>query len=109
MNITGLVLSSTQIRVSWGEVPSEDRNGVITHYEVHYTPLDMFEGGIANGSIITGNISVMLEELEENVTYSVRVRAHNSAGTGPFSDALILVTFEDGKYLRPLCLIFIVL
>jgi hypothetical protein len=94
-NVTAIVLSSTQIIVSWDEVPTGERNGDITYYEVLYNPLDSFEGGIANGSVTTVNSSLLLEGLEEYVTYSIIVRAHNSAGAGPFSEALLADTLED--------------
>ena len=90
------MLSSTQIIVSWDEVPTGERNGDITYYEVLYNPLDSFEGGIANGSVTTVNSSLLLEGLEEYVTYSIIVRAHNSAGAGPFGEALLADTLEDG-------------
>ena len=95
-NVTAIVLSSTQIIVSWDEVPTGERNGGITYYEVLYNPLDSFEGGIANGSVATVNRSLLLEGLEEYVTYSITVRAHNIAGAGLFSDALLADTLEDG-------------
>ena len=91
------MLSSTQITVSWDEVPTGERNGDITHYEVLYNPPDSFEGGIANGTVTTVNRSILLEELEEYVSYSISVRAHNSAGAGPFSETLLVTTQEDGK------------
>ena len=96
VNVTAVALSSTQISVWWIEIPFGERNGDIIHYEVQYLPLDMFEGGIANGTYTTVTASVVLEGLEEYVTYSISVRAHNRAGAGPFSDPLILETLEDG-------------
>ena len=78
-------------------MPFGVRNGDITHYEVLYNSLDSFEGGIANGSVTTVNRSLLLEELEEYVTYNISVRAHNSEGTGPFSDPVLEETPEDGK------------
>jgi len=40
---------------------------------------------------------VELEGLEENVQYSIRVRAYTSEGSGPFSLAVMNRTLEDGK------------
>ena len=95
-NVTATALSSTQILVSWDEVPFGERNGDITHYEVMYNPLDSFEGGIENGSVTTVNRSILLEELEEYVTYNISVRAQNSVGVGPFSVPILVTTPENG-------------
>ena len=86
------------IAVLWSEVPREDRNGLITHYEVQFLPLYPFEGGSSNDSILTQNLSIVLSGLEEFIEYNISVRAHNSAGPGPYSDGIAVRTFEDRKF-----------
>ena len=88
------------IAVLWSEVPSEDRNGLITHYEVQFLPLYPFEGGSSNGSNFTQDLSIVLSGLEEFVEYDISVRAHNSAGPGPYSDSITVRTFEDRKLIN---------
>ena len=39
---------------------------------------------------------VMLEDLQEFVEYSVRVRASNEDGYGPFSSPVVATTYQDG-------------
>ena len=41
---------------------------------------------------------VELEELEEYIEYSVRVRAYTSVGPGPFSVAMVSRTLEDCEW-----------
>ena len=40
---------------------------------------------------------VYLTGLEENVEYSIRVRAYTSVGAGPYSDLVNVTTNEDCK------------
>ena len=95
-NVTAVVISSTAITVQWSEVASHARNGDITHYEVPFFPLMEFDGGIYNGSVPTIDMSIVLADLQEYVTYNISVRAFNGAGAGPYSDSIIVTTFQDG-------------
>ena len=91
-------LSSTEIQVSWSEVPSIDQNGVITMYEVFYD-------GTFNGSVFTVGVSVNITGLEEFVVYNISVRAYTSVGSGPFIDnAVLVMTGGEGK-VYALCLL----
>ena len=73
-------ISSTEIMVSWDEVPPIHRNGIITMYEVHYEPVEMFDGVLTNLSMLTNgpNMSIVLDGLAENVIYRISVRAFTS-------------------------------
>lgn len=93
------MISSTEVYVSWYEVPEIDQNGVINLYEVLYLPLETF------GDVIQANTmnssrrqsSVTLSGLQEFVDYNISVRAYTRAGPGPYSDGVIITTLEDGK------------
>ena len=94
------VLSSTQIAVSWDEVPAIDQNGVITMYEVQFEPLQTFNGTISTNSVNITNTSMMstvLMDLEEFVNYSISVRAYTSIGPGPYSIGIVERTDTDGE------------
>lgn len=104
-DVRSTVLLSTEIRVSWEDVPPIDQNGVITTYEVQYEPLMTFDGQISTARINTTNSSIVLMNLEEYVEYNITVRAFTSVGAGPFSDPVVNRTFENGKCF--LILIFI--
>ena len=97
-NIQTEVLSSTEIRVSWTEVPERDRNGIITMYEVLYEPLMTF-GELTPATVTTTNLTIIVGGLEEYVEYNISVRAYTSVGPSPYSEEVTNRTFEDGELL----------
>ena len=105
MNVTAIALSTVAIEVSWEEIPEIDRNSDITQYEVHFSQSTLGEMAM-NGSVFTAPsvLTVTLEELEEFVEYSIRVRGITSVGAGPFSVAVVNTTFEDCKLVNNIIL-----
>ena len=98
--MTATVLSSTEIEVSWEEVPAISRNGIIIMYEIQYKPLETIDGQISTDTVNITNISILstdLTGLEEFVQYNISVRAYTSVGPGPYSDPVTVRTLEDGK------------
>ena len=85
--------------MTWSEVPTIDRNGIITQYEVMYEPLETFGRLLVTRTNITDNstLEVLLENLQEYVQYNIRVRAYTETGEGPYSSAIIIKTSEAGK------------
>ena len=69
-------------------------------YEVMYQPLETFNGNISTQTInVSGTeMSVFQIELQEFVNYTISVRAYTSVGAGPYSDEMIVLTLQDGKY-----------
>ena len=102
--MTATAVSSTEIEVSWEEVPAIDENGVITMYEVQFVPLETFEGQI---SANTSQLNTTLTGLQEYVEYNISVRAYTSVGPGPYSDLVVNRTLEDGKVLNLACNLYI--
>ena len=98
-NVEPTTISSTEILVSWDEVPAIDQNGIIILYEVQYEPLMTFGGQLMTMAVNTSNTSIVLGELQEYVEYNITVRAFTSVGPGPFSPGVNNRTFEDGKYI----------
>ena len=98
-NVVPTTISSTEILVSWDEVPEIDQNGVIILYDVQYEPLMTFGGELMTMTMNTSNTSIVLGGLQEYVEYNVSVRAYTSVGPGPFSPGVDNQTFEDGKYI----------
>ena len=96
-NVIATANSSTTIVVMWHEVPPIDQNGIITMYEVIYTPKEDFGGAIGTRTTNVTELSVLLMDLEENVNYSISVQAYNSIGPGPKSDPMSILTNEDGR------------
>ena len=97
-NVSVVVISSTDIEVSWEELQLIDENGEIIFYEVEFVPLMLFDGQIAANTTRTSLLNITLTALEEYVEYRVRVRAHTIAGAGPYSDPIIRRTLQAGSY-----------
>ena len=97
-NVMLMVISSTEIQVSWTEVPEIERNGIITMYEVMYDPLMTFDV-LTPATVDTTNLTIIVDGLEEYVEYNISVRAYTSVGPGPYSEEVTNRTFEDGELL----------
>ena len=85
--------------MNWEEVPAIDQNGVITQYEVEYTQ-STFTSVTMTQTVTVASTMAVLTGLEEFVEYSIRVRAYTSVGPGPYSDAVVETTDEDGRVLQ---------
>ncbi|XP_043103787.1 integrin beta-4 isoform X2 [Puntigrus tetrazona] len=85
------VISPTVTQVSWAE-PAET-NGVITSYEVIYTPIDEGKKPIGpTKKVMIDNPKkrmLLIENLQPSQTYCYKVRARNKVGWGPYRDATI--------------------
>ena len=97
INVAAVSISSTQVKVAWGDVPPTDQNGIIIMYEVEYIPLEDFDGTIGKNTTNVSALSVILMRLQEYVNYTISVRAFTRVGAGPYSDPVIILTNEDGK------------
>ena len=99
-NVSAVTVSSTEILVTWDIVPPIDQNGIITMYEVLYVPLETFGGAVGPLTVnVSGSeMSVVLTDLEEFLTYTISVRAYTNVADGPYSQAIAALTFEDGTF-----------
>ena len=97
-NITGIVLSPTEILVTWDMVPLNDQNGIITLYEVLYQPLETFNETIKaiTREVFGTEMSITLTDVQEFVNYTISVRAYTIVGVGPYSEEVMVTTLEDG-------------
>ena len=80
-------VQSTNVSLSWREVPCDQQNGPITSYVVRYyatcgpdRDVQQTKSVVTTGSIIDG--------LTPNTEYAFQVAAVNTNGTGPFSEAI---------------------
>ena len=94
--VEAMALSSTEIEVSWEEVPAIHENGIIIVYEVQYVPLQTFGDQISTNTTNTTYLNTTLTGLQEYVEYNISVRAYTSVGPGPYSDPVTERTLEDG-------------
>ena len=94
-NVTVTATFPTEIHVSWGSVPQN-----ITRYEVCYQPEETFNGAIQALVVnVSGSeLTTILMNLEEYVNYSISVRAYTSERVGLYSEEVIAVTNEGGKF-----------
>ncbi|XP_068751750.1 protein sidekick-1-like [Montipora capricornis] len=80
VNVRTRSWSLSSVRVSWDEVPVDDRNGYITGYIVE---LRNGSGLIRNRTVDgENNRTAVLDGLEMFVTYNISVRAKTKAGPG---------------------------
>ncbi len=97
-DVAVIVTSPTSINVTWNEVDPIDQNGVITMYEVLYTPLQNFEGQLSANTTNVSEQSVLLNYLQEYVNYTITVRAYTQEGPGLSSSEMTVLTFEAGTF-----------
>eukprot|EP00055_Hartaetosiga_balthica_P016892 m.109555 g.109555 ORF g.109555 m.109555 type:complete len:1674 (-) comp9202_c0_seq1:1310-6331(-) len=91
-NIMITDVTSSSISLSVGLLSDLDSNGVITGYSVEYEVM----GDIASQRRpLFASSQFTLNDLHPAFTYLIRIAARNSAGNGPFSEALAVVTSED--------------
>ena len=98
-----VALSSTAISVSWDELPAIHSDTAITRYEIMCLSLDFTE----DLDVPTWLISVAplttsheIRPLKKFTGHSIRVRAVNSIGGGPFSGPVEVWTLEDGMGMK---------
>ena len=88
------------IIVSWMMLDCQDRRGIITMYEVHYTSSDFDENVDLTVNTTNGDeMSLIVSELEEFTNYTIEVRAYTAVGPGPYSDPMDVQTLPDRKYI----------
>ena len=94
-----LVISPTEIEISWNEINPIDQNGIIIVYEVDYQPAQMFNGSRIGYVVYSTITTIILSDLHESVQYNITVRAYTSIGAGPFSSHVLSVTEEARKFI----------
>ena len=79
-------MTSSSITVQWGPVDCIHRNGDITGYSVQYGRETVSVSGDSSGGMY------VISGLMPSTTYSIRVAAQTSFGTGPYSAAVYELT-----------------
>ena len=84
MLLVPVIINSTAISLSWGEVNCTERNGAITGYSVQYSIV----GGMQSTTVnVTGDVTItVIDGLITCTQYSIKVAAINSNGVGPYSN-----------------------
>ena len=91
--------SHSVVLVEWEPIPQAERNGIIIRYEVWFqdqphTP--QVREALAESLTLTG--------LNESEVYTIMVRGVTSAGDGPYSSPVSVMTQEFSKCACVLCM-----
>uniref|UniRef100_A0A7M4FX32 Contactin 1 n=1 Tax=Crocodylus porosus TaxID=8502 RepID=A0A7M4FX32_CROPO len=96
-DVNVLVLSSSEISVSWHHITDESVEG----YQIRYRAAHDKEAAAQRVQVSNQEYSTKLEGLRPNTWYHVDVSAYNSAGYGPPSRAVDIVTYKAPPSQRP--------
>ena len=89
--------TSRNISVSWDVIDCTERNGIITGYTVEFQE----QGGARlPGEVV--NQTFTASGLTPRTNYVFRVAGVNSNGTGPFTNAVVIFTNNEGMYVHQL-------
>ena len=87
MLLVPVIINSTAISLSWGEVHCTERNGAITGYSLQYNIVGEMQS--ATTVNVTGDVtSTVIGGLNEFMTYTVSIAAINTNGIGQFNEML---------------------
>ena len=108
LNVNVTVETSRNITLSWDRPSLEEQNGILTIYHVIIMETQILY--LDDGTVITPmgenfnrtyNVSEgriqLVDMLHPSYNYTVRIAAATSAGIGPFSDPITVMTLEDGE------------
>lgn len=90
--VEAVVGSSTEIHVSWEQLPKSQRNGIVTHYTVYYRSDESDDEEMNYNDVET--TSLLLRHLTPYTTYGLSVSASTNVGEGPLSDVVTVTTDE---------------
>ena len=76
--------------------PLIDQNGVLTSFLIEYFGVER-DTTTRNITVPASQLSLNITQLNEDTTYSLRIRASTIVGFGPFSDIITATTQEAGK------------
>ena len=99
-NLAIINSTSTSVTISWDSVECIHRNGLITHYQLVYEPVDIF-GNYPSTMNSSGEPddggSYTATRLDPSSSHLFKVAAVNKLGFGPF--ATVTVPIKDGMSL----------
>jgi receptor-type tyrosine-protein phosphatase Q len=87
-------VTSTSFTLSWEPPLPEERNGIITHYELRLEKLSCTQT-VHYVTVMSSSLPFTVEDLRPDTTYNCSVKAATVNGTGPSSSPLIVTTLED--------------
>ncbi|XP_069123043.1 protein sidekick-like [Argopecten irradians] len=98
-NLVVVPLTTTSVRVSWQQPPTQTWNGALLGYVVQYKQVDM--NSYQETPADFRQYSKILEQLTIGVNYEIRIIAFNSKGNGPPSTPTIVYVGEAAPAAAP--------
>ena len=103
-SLATLNVNSTSVTISWDSVECIHRNGLITHYQLVYEPMNIFGNSLAT-MIISGDPDdggvYMAAGLNPSSDYLFKVAAVNNIGVGHF--ATVTIHTKEGLFVVHVC------
>ena len=93
-NVQVEVNGSTSLLVCWDSLLKREENGIIVSYVITAVGQG-YDTGVYEWTANSTSRCYSCENLQEANEYRVSMSAVNSAGTGPFSSAVVIVSEED--------------
>ena len=105
MLVVPIIINSTAISLSWGEVNCTERNGAITGYSVQYS---IFRGMQSTTVNVTGDVtSTVIDGLITCTQYLIKMATINSNGVGPYSNNYTAYIGERYRHIPHLILFYL--
>ena len=86
-------LTSSSLNATWEPPLPASRNGVIIGYFINVT---VIEDSITI-QLVSSTTSLVVNSLEPFTSYTIAVAAQTTVATGPYSQAVSVMTMEDGE------------
>ncbi|XP_067353331.1 protein tyrosine phosphatase receptor type Db isoform X6 [Channa argus] len=86
-NVISLEATATSLQLAWKSVPLIEQNGKITKYSVLYKDINS-RGNASEVVVPAPGSRVLLEGLNADTVYDVRVCAFTAVGSGPYSPSV---------------------
>ena len=95
-NLSGVVVNSTSVLVSWTPLPVSEQNGALTNYRLTYSGVELDREEVIH--ILSSTRTYNVTELEEGTEYRISLAALTSAGAGP-ETSITVSTSESCKHI----------
>eukprot|EP00794_Sanderia_malayensis_P019881 gene19881-21822_t len=98
--VYGQNISSSAIRVQWSDIPLDDRNGIITSYNISYRRHDPV-GTWQSASVSSSDYTFVATGLKQYRLYDIKVAGLTIIGIGTFSSNIVVRTDADAPTRAP--------
>jgi len=94
-DFTAIGLTSTSVQLKWDPPTRKLRHGEIVLYEVLYHRAD---NALEDFAVNSTETSAVVDGLDVNTDYVLRLRAYTAKGSGPWTSRLPFKTFANRQY-----------